>query len=129
MAGLKILFPRVETGGREVLVKEFVARQAIVTEVAAYQSVCVQEISPEILTQLSKVDMITFASSKTVNCVCQLLETRGGISRWDQSICIASIGPQTSAACRQWLGRVDVEAEDYTLEGLTQAIVTWAKPG
>jgi len=127
LAGLKILFPRVETGGREVLVKEFTTRGAIVTEVAAYQSVCVREISPEVLNQLPEVDVITFASSKTVNCVCQLLKTRSGMGRWDEGICIASIGPQTSAACEQWLGRVDVEAEEYTLQGLTQAIVTWAK--
>ncbi len=129
LAGLKILFPRVETGGREVLVKEFVAKGAIVTEVAAYQSVCVREISPEVLDKLPDVDVITFASSKTVNCVCQLLETRSGMGRWDEGICIASIGPQTSAACEQWLGRVDVEAKEYTLEGLTQAIVAWARKG
>jgi uroporphyrinogen III methyltransferase / synthase len=129
LAGLKILFPRVETGGREVLVKEFRARGAIVTEVAAYQSVCVQEISPDVLDKLSEVDVVTFASSKTVNCVCQLLKTRSGLEKWDEGICIASIGPQTSAACEQWLGRVDVEAKEYTLEGLTQAIVTWARKG
>ena len=127
LAGLKILFPRVETGGREVLVKEFMTRGAIVTEVAAYQSVCVREISPEVLNRLPEVDIITFASSKTVNCVCQLLKTGSGMGRWDTGICIASIGPQTSAACEQWLGRVDIEAEEYTLHGLTQAIVTWAR--
>jgi uroporphyrinogen III methyltransferase / synthase len=129
LAGLKILFPRVETGGREVLVKEFVAEGAIVTEVAAYQSTCVREISPEILNKLPEVNIITFASSKTVKCVCQLLEMRSGEGRWDEGICVASIGPQTSEACKQWLGRVDVEAEEYTLEGLTRAIVTWARKG
>jgi len=127
LAGLKILFPRVETGGREVLVKEFMARGAIVTEVAAYQSICVQEISSEVLRALPEVDVMTFASSKTVKCVCQLLEMRSGTGRWADGMCIASIGPQTSEACKKWLGRVDVEAEEYTLEGLTQAIVTWAR--
>jgi len=34
----KVLFPRVETGGREVLVKELSAKGAEVIEVAAYQS-------------------------------------------------------------------------------------------
>ncbi|HEY9606085.1 MAG TPA: hypothetical protein V6C85_31045, partial [Allocoleopsis sp.] len=43
-----------------------------------------------------------------------------------QHVCIASIGPQTSVTCRELLGRVDVEAQEYTLEGLTQAIVQWA---
>jgi uroporphyrinogen III methyltransferase / synthase len=116
LAGLKILFPRVETGGREVLVKEFGARGAIVTEVAAYQSSCVKEISPEVLGVLSNADVITFASSKTVQCVGQLLG-----KKWD-GVCIASIGPQTSAACEEWFGRVDVEAQEYTLEGLSRAI-------
>jgi uroporphyrinogen III methyltransferase/synthase len=128
LAGLKVLFPRVETGGREVLVKELGAKGAIVTEVAAYQSVCVSEISPEILKGFSHADVITFASSKTAQCACQLLDKARG-KGWDQDICIASIGPQTSEACEACLGRVDVEAEEYTLEGLTQAIVTWAKTG
>jgi len=43
-----------------------------------------------------------------------------------KQVCIASIGPQTSETCQQLLGRVDVEAQEYTLEGLTQAIVQWA---
>jgi uroporphyrinogen III methyltransferase / synthase len=128
LAGIKVLFPRVETGGREVLVKELGAKGAIVTEVAAYQSLCVADISPEILSRLPDIDVITFASSKTAQCACQLLDTAKG-KGWDKDICIASIGPQTSEACEACLGRVDVEAEEYTLEGLTQAIVTWAKTG
>jgi uroporphyrinogen III methyltransferase / synthase len=120
--GLKILFPRVESGGRDVLVRELGAAGAIVTEVAAYQSSCVQEISPEILNVLPDIDVITFASSKTVKCVGQLLQ-----GRLAEGICIASIGPQTSVTCQEWFGRVDVEAQEYTLEGLTAAIVEWAK--
>jgi uroporphyrinogen-III synthase len=100
-------------------VKEFGGRGAIVTEVAAYQSGCVKEIAPEVLGVLSNADVITFASSKTVQCVGQLLG-----KRWD-GVCIASIGPQTSAACVEWFGRVDVEAREYTLEGLSRAIVEW----
>jgi uroporphyrinogen III methyltransferase / synthase len=123
VTGLKILFPRVESGGRDVLVKELGAAGAIVTEVAAYQSGCVREIPAEILNQLPNVDVITFASSKTANCVGQLLPYVA-----DQ-VCIASIGPQTSETCRERFGRVDVEAQEYTLEGLTAAIVEWAKGG
>ncbi|MBD2462496.1 uroporphyrinogen-III synthase [Oscillatoria sp. FACHB-1407] len=126
LSGLKLLFPRVETGGREVLVQEFTAKGAIVTEVAAYQSCCAQTISAEVLhaLQQNKVDVVTFASSKTVQCFWQLIQQDIGLV--PPGVCIASIGPQTSVACRQWLGRVDVEAEEYTLEGLTQAIARWA---
>jgi uroporphyrinogen III methyltransferase / synthase len=122
VTGLKILFPRVESGGREVLVKELGGAGAIVTEVAAYQSACVQEIPLKVLNRLPDVDVITFASAKTVKCVGQLLQ-----QRLADRICVASIGPQTSVTCHEWFGRVDVEAQEYTLEGLTAAIVEWAK--
>jgi uroporphyrinogen-III synthase len=42
-----------------------------------------------------------------------------------EDICIASIGPQTSKSCQELIGRVDVEAEEYTLPGLTQALIKW----
>lgn len=136
LEGKKVLFPRVETGGREVLVKELAAKGAEVTEVAAYETGCPAQMAPEALDALHKqtVDVITFASSKTVKHFFQLLETAlpGDSGQFPtansrlQSVCIASIGPQTSNTCRQLLGRVDVEAEEYTLEGLTQAIVQWA---
>jgi uroporphyrinogen-III synthase len=124
-SGLKILFPRVETGGREVLVQEFTAGGAIVTEVAAYQSCCAQTIPAEVLEALQqgKIDIITFASSKTVHCFWQLIQADSRLI--SQPICIASIGPQTTVACQRCFGRVDVEAEEYTLEGLSQAIAGW----
>ena len=135
LEGKKVLFPRVETGGREVLLQELIAKGAEVTEVAAYQSGCPAQMAPAALDALQKqtVDVITFASSKTVKHFCQLLESSlpGDSAQFPtaasrlQSVCIASIGPQTSITCRQLLGRVDVEAEEYTLEGLTQAIVQW----
>jgi uroporphyrinogen-III synthase len=127
LEGKKVLFPRVETGGREVLVKELTAKGAQVIEVAAYQSRCPEAIAPSTLHVLQEkaVDAIAFASSKTVKNFCQLLDASGGASL--EGVCIASIGPQTSVTCQKVLGRVDVEAEEYTLEGLTQAIVQWAK--
>jgi uroporphyrinogen III methyltransferase / synthase len=42
---------------------------------------------------------------------------------WSDNLMIASIGPQTSATCQQLLGRVDVEAGEYTMPGLVAAIV------
>lgn len=126
----KVLFPRVETGGREVLVKELTEQGATVVEVAAYQSGCPQQILPEAweVLQQKKVDIITFASSKTVQNFCQLIELAIAINSEItlqsllQNISIASIGPQTSKTCHQLLGRVDIEAQEYTLEGLTKAI-------
>lgn len=130
VSGKKLLFPRVETGGREVLIKEFSDQGAEVTEVAAYQSGCPVTIDSAALAALQnrQVDVITFASSKTVKYFCQLVEASLG-EAWQtylENVGIASIGPQTSKTCHSLLGRVDVEADEYTLEGLTQAVVKFA---
>lgn len=124
LAGVKMLFPRVESGGRDVLVRELTHKGAEVTEVPAYESGCAQTLDPAVMAALEQeaIDIITFASSKTVKCFAQILNTAG---RWQPQACIAAIGPQTSASCQEYLGRVDIEAEDYTLEGLIQAIVKW----
>lgn len=122
----KILFPRVESGGRDVLVKDLRAKGATVVEVAAYESRCPENIDPGVAEALAnhQIDIITFASSKTVSNFYQLLQ---GIEDTLESILadtlVASIGPQTSEACRQFLGKVDIEAQTYTLSGLTDAII------
>jgi uroporphyrinogen-III synthase len=129
LTGKKILFPRVETGGREVLVKELTAKGAEVIEVAAYESCCPQSIpaAAEYALVNNAIDLITFASSKTVQFFSQLTShiftyNPENLAR----VCIASIGPQTSKTCHSVFGRVDIEAEEYTLEGLTNAIIKWA---
>ena len=131
LLGKKVLFPRVASGGREVLVQELAAQGAEVTEVAAYQSVCPEVIEPMVWTALEKrvLDIITFASSKTVqnfyDLVIQEIGDRSDltIDSLLENVCLASIGPQTSKTCQQLLGRVDVEAKEYTLEGLTEALI------
>ncbi|WP_375514664.1 uroporphyrinogen-III C-methyltransferase [uncultured Nostoc sp.] len=130
--GKKVLFPRVESGGREILVKELTLKGAKVIEVAAYQSCCPSGIPPEaeLALQNRKIDVITFASSKTVQFFCQLTDkifsNKSDASRFLEGVCIASIGPQTSKTCDFLFRRVDVEAQEYTLDGLTQALITWA---
>lgn len=132
---LKVLFPRVESGGRDALVKDFTAGGAIVTEVAAYESRCPDTIPPDAFEalQTGAIDIITFASSKTVKYFHQLCESHSiqcsallTSKEQFEPVCIASIGPQTSTACQKWLGRVDVEAKEYTLDGLIHAIVQWS---
>ncbi|XHU95615.1 MAG: uroporphyrinogen-III C-methyltransferase [cyanobacterium endosymbiont of Rhopalodia gibba] len=126
-----ILFPRVETGGRDFLVKKLKQQGAQVSEIATYQSRCPDKINHkawEVLRQ-GKVNIITFSSSKTVRnfhyLICQQLEsgTRKKISSILEKVIIASIGPQTSKTCYELLGKIDIEAKEYTLEGLTKALV------
>jgi uroporphyrinogen III methyltransferase / synthase len=129
LPGQRMLFPRVESGGREMLVQAMTAAGAIVDEVAAYESRCPPTIDPTALQALlqGQVDIITFASSKTVRHFQQLVQEALPVGVLDR-VWIASIGPQTSATCRELLGRVDVEAQEYTLSGLVDALVARARP-
>ena len=130
ITGRKILFPRVETGGRDTLVKELSDRGAEVVEVPAYQSKCPDKIDPQAgrALQQKQIDIVTFASSKTVKNFARLLQQTADletVKSWLADVCIASIGPQTSKTCRELLGRIDLEAAEYTLEGLTAAITNY----
>ena len=131
LSGLRLLFPRVETGGRDVLVKEFSAQGAVVTEVAAYESGCPETMPAAAVAALhqKQVDAITFASSKTVRHFKQLMVAQFGENWWQllEGVAIASIGPQTTKTCQEDLHRVDIEATTYTLDGLTDALMQWAK--
>jgi len=123
----KLLFPRVQSGGREILVEQLQQHGAVVDAIAAYESGCPEEIDPVALEaiQNQRLEAISFASSKTVKHFCQLLDrvAANDIWRsWITSVKIASIGPQTSKTCYELLGRVDCEAQEYTLEGLAEAI-------
>lgn len=129
VSGLKFLFPRVESGGRDVLVKSLTAAGAVVNEVPAYESGCPLTPSPNAIAALKEgsVHVVTFASSKTVRHSCQLFQQGLGHdwATYLKPAAIAAIGPQTSATCHERLGRVDIQPQIYTLEGLTQAIVRW----
>lgn len=123
-----VLFPRVETGGRDVLVKELSDQGASIWEVPAYESRCPAALTPEAIALLraKRVDAITFASSKTVKNFLTLLQRAGFEIDQVAGACLASIGPQTSQTCRDLFDRVDAEAREYTLDGLAEALETWA---
>ena len=126
LTNLKILFPRVESGGREVLVKAFRAGGAEVAEVPAYESGCPKQVDAGAIAAIRSGDLaaVTFASSKTVRHFVLLVQQALG-EQWLaqlEGVAIASIGPQTSDECCKQFGRVDVEATEYTLEGLTHAV-------
>ena len=123
--GERLLFPRVESGGRPTLVNGLSRRGVEVVEVAAYQSRCPERIAPKPLTliQQQQIDVLTFASSKTVVHFHQLLQTAHIPQSALQSAKIAAIGPKTAETCTQLLGRTDICAREYTLEGLVAAVV------
>ncbi len=126
----RLLFPRVEKGGRDILTRMMTERGAVVTEVAAYESACPESMPPvaKLVLENSAVDAITFASSKTVRHFVRLMAKTFGQDwlKMLEGVAIASIGPQTSKDCRQLLGKVTFEAKEYTLAGLNAGLEAWA---
>jgi uroporphyrinogen-III synthase len=125
--GLRLLLPRVQSGGRTVLAEAFGEAGARVVEVAAYETRCPDGLPSDALAALSqgRLDALTFSSAKTVSHTVQLLKQALG-DDWPMGLahtCVVSIGPQTSARCRELLGRVDAEASPHDLEGLVAACV------
>lgn len=123
--GLRLLLPRVQSGGRTVLAEAFAAGGARVVEVAAYETSCPAGLPSAAVAALERgeLDAITFSSAKTVSHTVQLLQAGFG-QEWRrrlQDVAVVSIGPQTSRRCQQELGRVEAEADPHDLEGLVQA--------
>ncbi len=123
--GLRLLLPRVQSGGRTLLAEAFAEAGARVVEVAAYETRCPAGLPSGTLAALEqgRLDAITFSSGKTVSHTAQMLAAAYG-DGWQQrleQVALVSIGPQTSERCRSDLGRVDAEADPYDLDGLVAA--------
>ena len=124
--GLRLLLPRVQSGGRTLLAEAFGEAGARVVEVPAYESRCPAEMPESTASALvsGDVDAITFSSGKTVIHTAALLKQTLGAEQADlalRSPALVSIGPQTSERCLEQFGRVDQEASPHDLEGLAQA--------
>jgi uroporphyrinogen-III synthase len=114
-----------------VIPRELRKMGATVDVVEAYETV-VPESSKSKLQSLMKdpaqrPHVVTFTSSSTVRNLVELLGGRGRlphITKLLDGVRLASIGPITSATLRQFGLPVHVEAGEYTIAGLTRAIIT-----
>ncbi len=126
---LRVLIPRVQSGGNNLIIENFLNRGALVKEVAAYESRCPESIPQETINALKskKIDAILFSSGKTVKNTAFLLQKYFG-REWKTILAkvkLFSIGPQTTLECQRNFGRVDKEAEKYTFEGLLKATINY----
>ena len=131
---VRVLWPHVRKQ-RVLLVRAKIARDVIPSQLAtagakvdvveAYETV-IPEKSKQQLQQVfadekRKPEIITFTSSSTVrNFLSLILGT--DIPGKLPGIKFASIGPITSETLREYALPVHIEAEDYTMEGLVEAI-------
>ncbi len=125
--GRNLLLPRVESGGRNILAESFKEKGFDVTEVAAYNSCCPEQMPEETAKSFIdlNVDAILFTSSKTAKYTATLMKRRFGPSWLDflKNVKVISIGPQTSISCQENFKRVDEEADPHDLEGLMKATI------
>ena len=118
--GQHILLPRADIA-REALAVELQKRGAVVDEIAAYRTLPAQP-DPNGLLELQRgVDVITFTSSSTVR---NFLALVGRDSILPQTV-IACIGPITAGTARELGLRVDVQAIEYTMDGLVAALAAY----
>ena len=125
--GLRVLLPRVQTGGRDLIADEFRKAGSRVFEVAAYETRCPNSIPKETVDVISnrEVDAIIFSSGKTVSNSAFLLEKSLGKEwlKYFDHIKLLTIGPQTTKICNKIYGRVDSQAKKYSFEGLLDVAI------
>jgi uroporphyrinogen-III synthase len=133
IAGQRILLARASEA-RKVLVSELQQAGALVDEVAAYNTLPVAHDDSrghEILRLLldRQLAILTFTSSSTVRSFvtwlksCEQGTTTALIDLVMQHTQLASIGSITSQTARELGLHVDIEAKEFTINGLVNAIV------
>ncbi len=123
VAGLKALYPKADRV-RDVLPKGLAELGMELVAPVAYRTAVPDAISAEALNALAerRIHCITFTSSSTVTNLAALVGENRLLHLLD-GVAVASIGPVTSATCRELGLRIDMEPEKSTIEALTEEIV------
>lgn len=125
-AGDKVLLPRADLA-RQVLVDSLQQLGAQVDEIIAYQTVLADNSDTELLLeklQAGEMHIITFTSSSTVTNFLQLI---GEHRQLLEGVTIACIGPITAETAEKNGLHVDICAQQYTIDGLVDAIVAYVQ--
>ncbi len=117
----RALLPRADIATSE-LVDGLAARGWEAVRVDAYVTARPGDLPPGVADRLASggIDLVAFASSSTVRNFVELVAGRPWGAR------VVSIGPVTSATCRELGVEVHTEAEPHDLDGLVAALVTAA---
>ena len=132
--GVSVLLPAADIG-RDELAEGLSRMGADVRKVTAYRTITPPDAAQRARDAFAAgIDIVTFTSSSTVRNLLGLLEqdgpdlsslpeggnTRGGAL---SGSIVACIGPITSATARELGLRVDIEADEHTVDGLAEALV------
>jgi uroporphyrinogen-III synthase len=121
VGGKRVLLARASVA-RDVIPRELRNLGARVDVVEAYETVLPKSSRVRLRALFSdprqRPEIVTFTSSSTVRNFTHLM----GKQLWRELWSAASIGPITSTTLRKLGLPVDIEAKDYTIPGLVQAI-------
>ena len=124
LAGKRVLCPRADIAPKN-LTQALTAAGATVKDIAAYRTVpenTNSEIVMEMLDQ-GQIDWVTFTSSSTVKNFFSAVKPE----ILGRKIRIASIGPETSASIKEFGFTPSVQAQQHTINGLVDAILSHEK--
>lgn len=122
----RILLPRAKEA-RPILPVELRKMGAAVDEISVYNTQRVEEEKSDALIESmekGEIDLVTFTSSSTV----RNFKARLPVDQFDQLIrktTFASIGPITSDTAAEMGFQIEVTADEYTIDGLTRAILNY----
>ncbi|AGL01509.1 uroporphyrinogen-III C-methyltransferase [Desulfoscipio gibsoniae] len=123
--GDRVLLPRADIA-RKILPEALSRLGARVDEVTAYRTVLGAGSAGTVRDMLGNgaIDIITFTSSSTVRNFVTLLEAADP-ARLVGNALVACIGPITAGTARELGLPVHIEAKEYTINGLLQAILNY----
>ena len=122
--GVRVLLPAADIG-RDELADGLSRLGASVERVTAYRTVTPPDAAQRARDAFADgIDIITFTSSSTVRNLLGLLGEDGGPGKEAMSSSlVACIGPVTAGTARELGLRVDIEAEEHTVNGLAEALI------
>ncbi len=125
MRGRRVLLPRAAEA-RDILPKTLREWGAKIDVIEAYRTVAAKGGAARLRSLLleQKIDMVTFTSSSTVTHFATLF-TGEKMERLLVTAAVGCIGPITQKTAEEMGMRVDVVPSEYTIRGLTQAIVDY----
>jgi len=124
--GMSVLIPRALVA-RDILPEKLVEMGAKVEVVPVYRTLTGDTDGTMLADKLSAgaIELVTFTSSSTVTNALELLGQNGaGLLKKSK---VACIGPITAATCLEHGITPDVIAEEYTIKGMVEAIVSMYK--
>lgn len=135
LSATRLLWPRTNIG-RNYIVDQLQKAGATIDVVTCYKTGGPEDkekTGKKLLELLiaNQIDIITLMSAQTARNLADCLKSaftlhsstnRLDISQLLTNVRVASIGPETTKAAREVLGKVDIEAGKYTVDGLLESI-------